>query len=204
MERKSIYYPVIKRGMDCALSVAAVTVLSPVMAAIAVCIKAEDPKGPVLFKQKRVGKDKELFEIYKFRSMYEDAPHDVATEDLDDPLKYVTKTGRILRKYSLDELPQFFNVIKGDMSIVAPRPALWNQFNLIKERDRYTGIDGLTPNGVRPGITGWAQINGRDDNDDAEKAKLDGEYMQKLSFGMDCRCFFGTILKVFRHEGVKG
>ena len=204
MKRVLNYYPVIKRGLDAALSTAAVIGLSPVMAAIAVCIKAEDPKGPVLFKQKRVGQNKELFEIYKFRSMYVDAPHDVATEDLDDPLKYVTKTGRFIRKYSLDELPQFFNVLKGDMSIVAPRPALWNQFNLIKERDKYTGKDGLTPNSVRPGITGWAQINGRDDNDDEEKAKLDGEYIRNMSFGMDCKCFFGTILKVFRHEGVKG
>ncbi|MBR6156181.1 MAG: sugar transferase [Lachnospiraceae bacterium] len=204
MGKKSKYYPVIKRGVDCALSTAAVIGLSPVMAAIAICIKAEDPKGPVLFKQKRVGEKKKLFDIYKFRSMYQDAPHDVATEDLDDPLKYVTKTGRILRKYSLDELPQFFNVIKGDMSIVAPRPALWNQYNLIKERDKYTGLDGLTPNDIRPGITGWAQVNGRDDNDDAEKARLDGEYVQKLSFWMDCKCFLQTIGKVFRHEGVKG
>ena len=132
-----------------------------------------------------------------------DAPHDVATEDLKDPKMYVTRTGGFLRKFSLDELPQFFNVLKGDMSIVAPRPALWNQYNLIEERDKYKGKYGLTPNQIRPGITGWAQINGRDNNDDAEKAYLDGEYMKNLSIGMDLKCFFGTFMKVFRHEGVK-
>lgn len=192
-----------KRTLDIVLSLLAIFFLLPFYIIISLAIKIDDPKGPILFKQKRIGKDKSHFNILKYRTMRVDAPHDVATEDLDDPQRYVTKVGRFLRKFSLDELPQFFNVLFGDMSIVAPRPALWNQFNLIEERDKYTGKYNLTPNQIRPGITGWAQINGRDNNDDAEKALLDGEYMRNLSIRFDIKCFFGTFIKVFRHEGVK-
>ena len=203
MNKQGIGYFTVKRSLDIIFSSLAIFFLLPFYIIISASIKLDEPNAPVLFKQKRIGKNKEHFDILKFRTMRMDAPHDVATEDLQDPKKYFTRTGGFLRKFSLDELPQFFNVLKGDMSIVAPRPALWNQYNLIEERDKYKGKYGLTPNQIRPGITGWAQINGRDNNDDAEKAYLDGEYMKKLSIGMDLRCFFGTFLKVFRHEGVK-
>ena len=203
MKSQGIFYFSAKRLLDIVFSILAIFFLLPFYIIIAAAIKASDPHGTVIFKQKRFGKRKEYFDIYKFRTMREDAPHDVATEDMHDPQLYVTSVGRFLRKYSLDELPQFFNVLKGDMSIVAPRPGLWNQYKLIEERDKYIGRFGLTPNDVRPGITGWAQINGRDDNDDTEKAYLDGEYMKRLSLMMDIRCFFGTFAKVFRHEGVK-
>ena len=196
-------YLYIKRFLDLILSLCAIIVLLPVILILSVIIKIDDPSGPVFFRQKRFGKDKEFFYIYKFRTMKQDAPHDVPTEDVVDPLKYVTRSGKWIRRYSLDELPQFFNVFIGDMSIVAPRPALWNQDNLIRERDQYTGKYGLTPNNYRPGITGWAQINGRDALNDAAKAAMDGEYVRRISFLFDCRCFFGTFLKVFRHEGVK-
>ncbi len=196
-------YLYFKRFLDLILSLCAIIVLLPVILILSVIIKIDDPSGPVFFRQKRFGKDKEFFYIYKFRTMKQDAPHDVPTEDVDDPLRYVTRSGKWIRRYSLDELPQFFNVFIGDMSIVAPRPALWNQDNLIRERDQYTGKYGLTPNNYRPGITGWAQINGRDALNDAAKAAMDGEYVRNISFLFDCRCFFGTFLKVFRHEGVK-
>jgi len=203
MNKMGTAYFTTKRGLDIVFSSLAIFFLLPFYIVIFASIKLDEPKAPVIFKQKRIGRDKEYFDIYKFRTMRMDAPHDVATEDLKDPKMYVTRTGGFLRKFSLDELPQFFNVLKGDMSIVAPRPALWNQYNLIEERDKYKGKYGLTPNQIRPGITGWAQINGRDNNDDAEKAYLDGEYMKNLSIGMDLKCFFGTFMKVFRHEGVK-
>ena len=203
MNQRGTAYFTAKRGLDIIFSSLAIFFLLPFYIVISASIKLDEPDAPILFKQKRIGKDKEHFDIYKFRTMRMDAPHDVATEDLKDPKKYYTRTGGFLRKFSLDELPQFFNVLKGDMSIVAPRPALWNQYNLIEERDKYKGKYGLTPNQIRPGITGWAQINGRDNNDDAEKAYLDGEYMKHLSIGMDLKCFFGTFMKVFRHEGVK-
>lgn len=203
MNQRGTAYFATKRGLDIVFSSLAIFFLLPFYIIISASIKLDEPKAPVLFKQKRIGKDKEHFDIYKFRTMRMDAPHDVATEDLKDPKTYFTRTGGFLRKFSLDELPQFFNVLKGDMSIVAPRPALWNQYNLIEERDKYKGKYGLTPNQIRPGITGWAQINGRDNNDDAEKAYLDGEYMKHLSIGMDLKCFFGTFMKVFRHEDVK-
>ena len=203
MNQRGTAYFATKRGMDIVFSSLAIFFLLPFYIIIFVSIKLDEPNAPVLFKQKRFGKNKQLFDIYKFRTMRMDAPHDVATEDLDNPRKYFTRTGGFLRKFSLDELPQFFNVLKGDMSIVAPRPALWNQKYLIEEREKYVGKYDLTPNQIRPGITGWAQINGRDNNSDAEKAYLDGEYMKKLSIGMDLKCFFGTFLKVFRHENVK-
>ncbi len=196
-------YLYIKRGLDFILSLIALIILMPFILILAVIIKIDDPAGPVLFRQKRYGKDKKYFYIVKFRTMKTEAPHDVPTEEVQDPNAFVTRSGRFIRRYSLDELPQFFNVLIGDMSIVAPRPALWNQDNLIQERDKYVGKYGLTPNNYRPGITGWAQINGRDALNDAEKAKMDGEYVQRISFLFDCRCFFGTFLKVFRHEGVK-
>lgn len=196
-------YLYFKRFLDLILSLCAIIVLLPVILILSIIIKIDDPSGPVFFRQKRIGKDKTFFNIYKFRTMLQDAPHDVPTEDVVDPLRYVTRSGRWIRRYSLDELPQFFNVFIGDMSIVAPRPALWNQDNLIRERDKYTGKYGLTPNNYRPGITGWAQINGRDALNDAAKAAMDGEYVRNISFLFDCRCFFGTFLKVFRHEDVK-
>lgn len=196
-------YLYFKRFLDLVLSLCAIIVLLPVILILSIIIKIDDPSGPVFFRQKRFGKDKEFFYIFKFRTMKQDAPHDVPTEDVVDPLQYVTRSGKWIRRYSLDELPQFFNVFIGDMSIVAPRPALWNQDNLIRERDKYTGKYGLTPNNYRPGITGWAQINGRDALNDAAKAAMDGEYVRNISFLFDCRCFFGTFLKVFRHEDVK-
>ena len=165
------------------------------MAVITLVIKREDP-GPAVFKQKRFGIHKSFFTLYKFRSMKLSTPHDVPTHQLEDPEQYLLKSGKIIRKYSLDELPQLLNIFKGDMSVIGPRPALWNQDDLIEERDKYGAND------VKPGLTGWAQINGRDELEIPVKAKLDGEYAQKLSFLFDCRCFFGTFLKVLRHEGV--
>ena len=165
------------------------------MLIIAVVIKL-DSKGPVLFWQKRVGIHKETFMMPKFRSMYTETPANMPTHLLQDPDRWITKSGRILRKLSLDELPQIWSIFVGDMSIIGPRPALWNQFDLIAERDKYGAND------VRPGLTGWAQINGRDELEIPVKAKLDGECVEKLSFLFDCRCFFGTILSVVKHDGV--
>ena len=193
-EKQKKYLPV-KRAVDVALSGGAILVLSPVLGVISLAIKLESP-GPVLFKQKRIGKDKELFEIWKFRSMRTDTPKDVPTHMLADPDKYITKTGKFLRKTSLDELPQIFNILKGEMSIIGPRPALWNQDDLIAERDKYNA------NSVTPGLTGWAQINGRDELEIPVKAKLDGDYVKKMSFGMDVKCFLGTIGSVLASDGV--
>lgn len=169
--------------------------ISPVLLLIAIAIKCES-RGPVLFKQKRVGLHKELFEIYKFRSMRTDTPKDTATHLLQNPESYITKVGKFLRKTSLDELPQLFNIIKGDMAWVGPRPALWNQYDLLEERDKYGAND------VMPGLTGWAQINGRDELEIPVKAKLDGEYVRRYSFFFDMRCFLGTFISVLRQEGV--
>lgn len=169
--------------------------ISPVLLLIAIAIKCES-RGSVLFKQKRVGLHKELFEIYKFRSMRTDTPKDTATHLLQNPESYITKVGKFLRKTSLDELPQLFNIIKGDMAWVGPRPALWNQYDLIEERDKYGAND------VMPGLTGWAQINGRDELEISVKAKLDGEYVERCGFLFDVRCFLGTFLSVLRQEGV--
>ncbi len=193
-EKQKKYLPV-KRAVDVVLSGGAILILSPVLGAISLAIKLESP-GPVLFKQKRVGKDKELFEIWKFRSMRTDTPKDVPTHMLADPDQYITKTGKFLRKTSLDELPQIFNILKGEMSIIGPRPALWNQDDLIAERDKYNA------NSVTPGLTGWAQINGRDELEIPIKAKLDGDYVKKMSFGMDVKCFLGTIGSVLASDGV--
>jgi len=169
-------------------------VLWPLFIVIAVLIKIDDP-GPAIFTQKRVGKDKELFKLYKFRSMKTNTP-DIPTHLLENPQQYISKVGGFLRKTSLDELPQIWNIFKGDMSIIGPRPALWSQDDLIEERDKYGAND------VRPGLTGWAQINGRDELEIPVKAKLDGEYIKKLSFAFDVKCFFGTIVSVVKSEGV--
>ncbi len=178
-----------------AASGAAIVLLSPLMLVLSILIKVTS-KGPVLFKQRRIGKDKRSFQIWKFRTMRTDAPKDCPTHLLADPNRYITGVGRFLRKTSLDELPQIFNIFVGQMSVIGPRPALWNQADLIAERDKYGA------NAVRPGLTGWAQINGRDELPIAVKAQLDGEYCQNISLRFDLKCFFGTIRSVLRHDGV--
>lgn len=188
-------YQVVKRLLAILISGLAIIILSPVLLAVAIAIKC-DSKGPVLFKQKRVGKDKQHFMIYKFRSMYVDAPADMPTHMLKDPTAMITKVGAFLRKTSLDELPQLFNIFKGEMAIVGPRPALWNQYDLIAERDKYNA------NSIRPGLTGWAQINGRDELEIEEKSRLDGYYVSHMSFLMDLKCFFGTFISVLKSDGV--
>jgi len=189
-----MYSKIIKRALDLILSSIGLLALSPFLLIIAVAIKLDDP-GPVIFKQKRVGINKSYFNLYKFRSMKIDTP-DVPTHLLENPENYILRVGRFLRKSSLDELPQLVNIIKGDMSIVGPRPALWNQYDLIAERDRYGAND------VRPGLTGWAQINGRDELAIPVKAKFDGEYVQNISFMFDIKCCLKTIGNVLRYEGV--
>ncbi|MGT2829367.1 sugar transferase [Streptococcus hillyeri] len=188
-------YLKIKRMLDVIISGLAILVLSPILLIIVIAIKL-DSKGPILFKQKRVGKGKTYFQIYKFRSMYVNAPSDMPTHLLKDPSAMITKVGGFLRKTSLDELPQLFNIFKGEMSIIGPRPALWNQYDLIEERDKYGAND------VRPGLTGWAQINGRDELEIDVKAKLDGEYIKNMSFVFDMKCFFGTFISVLKSDGV--
>lgn len=188
-------YRYLKRFIAIILSASALIILSPIMLLIAIIIKF-DSKGPVFFKQKRVGKNKKYFMIYKYRSMYIDAPSDMPTHLLKDPNAMITKVGKLLRKTSLDELPQLINILKGEMTIVGPRPALWNQYDLIEERDKYSAND------IRPGLTGWAQINGRDELEIDEKSKLDGYYVKNMSFGLDVKCFFGTFLSVAKSEGV--
>lgn len=188
-------YMPIKRVLDVLLSGCGILILSPILGIVALAIKLESP-GPVIFKQKRFGKNKEFFEIYKFRSMRTDTPKDLPTHLLNDPDHFITKTGRFIRKTSLDELPQLFNIFSGKMSVIGPRPALWNQGDLIAERDKYHAND------IRPGLTGWAQINGRDELEIPVKAKFDGEYVRKMSFLFDCKCFFGTVISVLRHDGV--
>lgn len=188
-------YQYFKGIIDRIFSVIGMLILSPVFLLIIVAIKL-DSKGPVFFQQKRVGKNKSHFMIYKFRSMYVDAPSDMPTHLLDDPTVMITKIGGFLRKTSLDELPQLFNIFKGEMAIVGPRPALWNQYDLIEERDKYGAND------VLPGLTGWAQINGRDELPIQKKAELDGYYVQHLSFKLDLRCFLGTIVSVAKGDGI--
>ena len=185
----------LKRVLDFILSLIGLVVLSPVLLIIALIIKMTSP-GPVFFKQKRVGKNKTYFNILKFRTMRTDTPKDTPTHLLANPEQYITSIGKVLRKTSLDELPQIINILKGDMSIIGPRPALWNQYDLIEERDKYGAND------ILPGLTGWAQINGRDELEIDVKAKLDGEYVERMSFLFDCKCFFGTITSVLKHEGV--
>ena len=190
-----MYERVIKRALDVLLSLAGIIVLGIPMLLISAAIKLGSP-GPVFFRQKRVGIHKTHFNILKFRTMRTDTPKDVPTHLLSDPTKWITKTGAFLRRTSLDELPQLFNILAGQMSVIGPRPALWNQADLIAERDKYGAND------VKPGLTGWAQINGRDELPIPVKAKLDGEYVRRLSFGFDCKCFFGTVKSVLRHDGV--
>ncbi len=189
-----MYSKVFKRMIDIILSIVGLVVLAIPMLVIAIAIKVDDP-GPAIFKQKRVGKDKELFWLYKFRSMKVNTP-DIPTHQLTDPDQYLISIGKFIRKMSLDELPQLINILKGDMSVIGPRPALWNQDDLIAERDKYAA------NAVRPGLTGWAQINGRDELEIPVKAKLDGEYVEKMSFVFDIKCFFGTITSVLKSDGV--
>ena len=184
-----------KRLIDLILSACSILVLSPVMLILVIAIKLDSP-GPVLFKQKRVGQHKSHFHILKFRTMRIDTPKDCPTHLLENPEQWITKVGSVLRKTSLDELPQIFNIFVGHMSVIGPRPALWNQFDLIEERDKYGAND------VLPGLTGWAQINGRDELEIPVKAKLDGEYVERMSFGFDVKCFVGTIVSVLKHDGV--
>lgn len=190
-----MYQKYAKRLIDLLLSACAIVVLSPVYLLICIAIVVDDP-GPVFFRQKRVGIHKTHFLILKFRTMKVSTPKDVPTHLLENPEQYITRVGKFLRKTSLDELPQIFQIFTGKMAIIGPRPALWNQFDLIAERDKYGAND------VRPGLTGWAQINGRDELPIDVKARFDGEYVQNLSFAFDCKCFFGTIRSVLRSEGV--
>ncbi|GAA0319306.1 sugar transferase [Bacillus carboniphilus] len=188
-------YMKVKRLIDIILSLIGLIVLSPIFLILIIAIKLES-KGPVLFKQKRIGINKTHFNILKFRTMKIDTPKDTPTHLLSNPEQYITKMGKFLRKTSLDELPQIWNIFVGQMSIIGPRPALWNQYDLIAERDKYGAND------VPPGLTGWAQINGRDELPIEIKAKLDGEYVEKISLLMDIKCFFGTIVSVVKSDGV--
>ncbi len=190
-----IYSKIIKRAIDFILSLLGCIILSPVFLILCIAIKIDSP-GPILFKQKRIGIHKKQFSILKFRTMRIDTPKDMPTHLLTNPEQYITKVGKFLRKSSLDELPQIFNILAGQMSIIGPRPALWNQDDLIAERDKYGAND------VMPGLTGWAQINGRDELEIPVKAKLDGEYVERMSFFFDVKCFFGTITSVLKHDGV--
>lgn len=190
-----MYKHFFKRVIDIVLSFIAILILALPMLIIAIIIKIDSP-GPVLFKQKRIGIHKNTFTILKFRSMPVSAPHDTPTHQLQNAEAMLSRWQRIIRRTSIDELPQIFNIFAGQMSIIGPRPALWNQDDLVAERDKYGAND------VKPGLTGWAQINGRDELEIPVKAKLDGEYVEKMSFGFDCKCFFGTIKSVLKHDGV--
>lgn len=190
-----MYKKCIKRLIDIVLSAISIVVLSPVLLILVVAIRV-DSQGPILFKQKRIGIHKSYFEIWKFRTMKIDTPKDCPTHLLENPEQYITRVGKFLRKTSLDELPQIFNILFGKMSIIGPRPCLWNQYDLIEERDKYGAND------VTPGLTGWAQINGRDELEIDVKAKLDGEYVERQNFGFDVKCFVGTITSVLKNDGV--
>jgi len=189
-------YPIVKRSIDFLLSLIAIVFLLPVFLLIAIAIKI-DSKGPVIFKQKRIGENKKEFYILKYRSMRTDAPPNMPTHMLKSHEMLITKFGHFLRKTSIDELPQLINILRGEMSIVGPRPALWNQYDLIAERDKYRA------NNIRPGLTGWAQINGRDELPVNIKAKYDGEYAEKISFSFDIKVFVKTIFKVIMSDGVR-
>lgn len=189
-----MYKKFFKRLIDIILSLGGIMVLGIPMLIVALVIKIDDP-GPAIFKQERIGINKSRFWLYKFRSMKVNTP-DIPTHLLENPDQYISKVGKFIRKTSIDELPQLFNILKGDMSVIGPRPALWNQADLEAERDKYGAND------VRPGLTGWAQINGRDELEIPVKAKLDGEYVEKMSFLFDCKCFFGTIKSVLKSDGV--
>jgi len=189
-------YVILKRWIDFLGALCGILLLSPILGLIALWIKS-DSKGPVFFRQKRIGIHRSTFMIYKFRTMRSDTPGDMPTHLLQDPDRFITRSGRFLRKSSLDELPQLFNILFGQMAIVGPRPALWNQDDLIAEREKYHAND------VLPGLTGWAQINGRDELPIEVKAKLDGEYIQKMSFLFDMKVILRTVFSVLHSEGVK-
>lgn len=190
-----MYEKYFKRILDFIIAIVGLVILSPLFLILCIWIKS-DSKGSILFTQERVGKNKKLFNILKFRTMYVDTPKNMPTHMLKNPDQYITKSGKFLRKTSLDELPQIINILLGQMAIIGPRPALWNQEDLIQERDKYGAND------VRPGLTGWAQINGRDELEIPVKARLDGEYVEKISFLFDVKCFLGTIISVAKHDGV--
>lgn len=190
-----MYEKFLKRFIDILLSFIGLIGLSWLYLILIIIIKIDDP-GPAFFTQKRIGIHKKIFHLHKFRSMKMNTPHDIPTHLLEDPEQYITKVGKFLRKSSLDELPQIWDIFVGHMSIIGPRPALWNQTDLIAERDKYGAND------IRPGLTGWAQINGRDELPIDIKAKFDGEYVEKLSFAFDVKCFFGTIAAVLKHDGI--
>ena len=190
-----MYKDGLKREIDFLLSLVGIIVLSPILLILCIAIKI-DSKGPVIFKQKRVGKNKTHFYIYKFRTMKVDTPKETPTHLLSNPDFFITRVGKFLRKTSLDELPQLFNILKGDMAVIGPRPALWNQYDLIEERDKYHAND------IRPGLTGLAQISGRDELEIDYKARLDGQYTANITPWMDLKCFFGTIISVFKSDGV--
>ena len=191
----NMYCKVIKPILDTMLSLIGLILFSWLFLLIVIAIEIDDP-GHVFFTQERIGIHKRHFKLYKFRSMKMSTPHDVPTHLLENPDQYITRIGSFIRKTSLDEIPQLINILKQDMSIIGPRPALWNQYDLIEERDKYGAND------VKPGLSGWAQINGRDELEIADKARLDGEYVKRMSFPFDCRCFFGTVVSALRHDGV--
>lgn len=191
-----MFYLKVKRIIDIILSTLGVIILSPIFLILIIAIKIDSP-GPIFFKQKRIGIYKKTFNILKFRTMRIDTPKDTPTHLLINPDQYITKVGKLLRKTSLDELPQIFNILRGEMAIIGPRPALWNQYDLIEERDKYKAND------IKPGLTGWAQINGRDELPISEKALLDGEYVKKMSLFFDAKCFIGTLISVIKHDGVQ-
>ncbi len=190
-----MYQKIIKRLLDIILSGLGILLLALPMLVVAIILKIDSP-GPVLFKQRRIGLHKKEFVLLKFRSMPVSAPRDVATHQLQVEQIHMTKFQKAIRRFSIDELPQLYNIFMGKCSIVGPRPALWNQYDLIAQRDLYGAND------IKPGLTGWAQINGRDELEIPVKARLDGQYVEKLSFAFDCKCFFGTFISVLRHEGV--
>ena len=194
--RINIYEKYVKRFLDLFLSLFGIIILFPVFLIISFFIYLDDP-GPIFFTQKRVGKNKKLFNLHKFRSMKMSTPKNVPTHMLKNPKQYITRVGHFIRNYSLDELPQLFDILIGNMSIIGPRPALFNQYDLIEERDKYFAND------IKPGLTGWAQINGRDELPIDMKAKYDGEYAKNISFIFDLKCFFKTFKSVIIHEGYK-
>lgn len=193
--KAGLYEKCVKRIIDLILSGLGLIILSPLYLIVIIAIEIDDP-GPVLFTQKRIGRNKKYFKLHKFRSMKMSTPHDVPTHMLDNPDQYITRVGRFMRRTSIDELPQIWDIFIGNMSVVGPRPALWNQDVLVAERDKCNAND------VKPGLTGWAQINGRDELELSDKAKLDGEYAKKISFPFDAKCFIGTIFSVVKSDGV--
>lgn len=194
-DEHKMYKRVIKRGLDIILALVGMLLASWLFLLIAIAIRIDDP-GPVFFAQKRVGARGKYFALYKFRSMKMSTPHDTPTHLLEDPEQYITRVGKFIRRTSLDELPQLWNILRGDMSIIGPRPALWNQEDLLARREQYGAND------IKPGLSGWAQVNGRDELPIERKAELDGEYVSRMSFLFDAKCVFLTALKVLRHDGV--